>query len=259
MRSRVLTGIEGLDRMLGGGIPQGNQVILAGGPGAGKTLLSMEFLYRNAKQGANSAMISFEESKEGLIQNVKDAFLDFTDIDQQLASGKLSVYDITGVAETLVEPYVETGGAAQMNQSIGVRERTLHTFFKEIEVNLPNLLKKSQAKIIVIDNLTVIRNLMPNEYEYRNFVTDMARILKSQGITSIVIIDLPDPREEKVSFGPEFFAFDGIITLYYSLGEGKKVPLIEVVKMRGTDHSHKAISYKILSSGIKTLNIGMED
>lgn len=107
-----------------------------------------------------------------------------------------------------------------------------------------------------MDNLTVIKNLIRDEYVYRNFITDMARILKSQGMTSIIVIDLPDPREEKVSFGPEFFAFDGIITMYYSFFTGKKVPSIEVTKMRGTSHSFLSTPYKITSSGIKILNIG---
>ena len=47
----IKTGIEGLDDLIGGGIPFANQVVLAGGPGAGKTLLSFEILYRNAKVG----------------------------------------------------------------------------------------------------------------------------------------------------------------------------------------------------------------
>ena len=49
--TRIKSGIEGLDSMLDGGIPEHNQTIIAGGPGAGKTLLSFEILYRNAKAG----------------------------------------------------------------------------------------------------------------------------------------------------------------------------------------------------------------
>jgi circadian clock protein KaiC len=257
MRARIITGVGGVDKMLNGGIPEGNQVILAGGPGAGKTLFCFEMLYKNAKAGVNAALVSFDESRKQLVMNAMDAFPEFADLNQLVDAGKIEVYDMESVEKALSnhpemnEEYV--------NVAVGERERTLSAFFKQMEINLPKLLGKSQAKLIVIDNLTAVRNLIQNDYDYRNFVTNMSRILKGRGFTSLAIVDLADPREESVSFGPEFFAFDGIITMYYSLGAGKKVALMEVVKMRGTGHSHKAVPYEILPSGIKTLNVGMED
>ena len=67
--------------MLDGGVPEHNQTIIAGGPGAGKTLLSFEILYRNAKAGIPGAFIALEEKPEVLLSNVKQAFKEFKDID----------------------------------------------------------------------------------------------------------------------------------------------------------------------------------
>lgn len=135
MRKRIATCIEGLDKMLEGGIPEGNQIILAGGPGAGKTLLSIEFLYRNAKQGINGALIALEESKEQLIQNAKDAFPYMADIDQLVEAGKLSIYDIKAVTATVTGGYYVQNNVQDitdpyMNRAMGTRERTLDGFFK---------------------------------------------------------------------------------------------------------------------------------
>ncbi|MBO3802960.1 MAG: hypothetical protein JTT11_03670, partial [Candidatus Brockarchaeota archaeon] len=41
----VRTGIDGLDKILGGGIPRGRCVLVIGGPGTGKTTLCLQFLY----------------------------------------------------------------------------------------------------------------------------------------------------------------------------------------------------------------------
>ena len=111
---------------------------------------------------------------------------------------------------------------------------------------------------MAIDNLTVVRSLIKDSYDYRNFVGDMARILKNNTVTSIIVTELSDPREDKLVFDLEFFAFDGIIAMYYSFGIGKKVPSIEVVKMRGTDHSTISVPYKITPSGIKLLDLGLK-
>jgi len=47
----VKTGIQGFDTMIQGGIPQGHNILIAGGPGTGKTSFAMEFLYRGALNG----------------------------------------------------------------------------------------------------------------------------------------------------------------------------------------------------------------
>jgi len=41
---RISTGIKGLDDMLGGGLPSGRCILVCGGPGSGKTILSVQFL-----------------------------------------------------------------------------------------------------------------------------------------------------------------------------------------------------------------------
>ena len=92
MREKEKTGIDGLDKMLNGGIPQGNQVVLAGGPGTGKTLLCMEFLYRGALAGNISVLFSLEETSDMVIENTKAAYSEFTELDRLIKEGKLIIH-----------------------------------------------------------------------------------------------------------------------------------------------------------------------
>ena len=67
---RCATGIEGLDDILGGGIPRGNMVLVAGSVGTGKTTLCLEFLVRGAEQGERSLFLSVTEASDKLVQNL---------------------------------------------------------------------------------------------------------------------------------------------------------------------------------------------
>jgi circadian clock protein KaiC len=64
------TGIEGLDQLTGGGLPQGRPTLLCGSAGCGKTLIAMEFLVRGSTQfGEPGVFMAFEERTEELAQN----------------------------------------------------------------------------------------------------------------------------------------------------------------------------------------------
>lgn len=66
---KVATGIAGLDAVLEGGLPRGKVTLVGGGPGSGKTVLGLEFLYRGALAGEAGIFLSFEESAEAVRRN----------------------------------------------------------------------------------------------------------------------------------------------------------------------------------------------
>src|SRR5512139_3417564 len=66
---KVPTGIQGLDAVLEGGLPLGRTTLVGGGPGSGKTVLALEFLYRGALAGESGLFVSFEERREALQAN----------------------------------------------------------------------------------------------------------------------------------------------------------------------------------------------
>lgn len=62
----ALTGIEGLDDVLQGGLSRGHLFLLEGEPGAGKTTIAIQFLLAGARQGERCLYISLSETDEEL-------------------------------------------------------------------------------------------------------------------------------------------------------------------------------------------------
>lgn len=62
----ALTGIEGFDLIMQGGLPSNRIYLIQGEPGTGKTTFSMQFLFEGAKKGERCLYITFSETKEEL-------------------------------------------------------------------------------------------------------------------------------------------------------------------------------------------------
>src|SRR5258707_15024596 len=63
---RVRTGVDGLDDLLGGGLPSHRVHLLSGEPGTGKTTLAMQFLLEGVRAGERCLYITLSESAEEL-------------------------------------------------------------------------------------------------------------------------------------------------------------------------------------------------
>jgi circadian clock protein KaiC len=91
---RCITGIDGLDLILNGGIPRGNTVLITGSCGTGKTTLSFEFLLHGALNDENSLFVSVTENWQKLLKNVIP--YDFFD-DSLIKSKKLIMMDLGAI------------------------------------------------------------------------------------------------------------------------------------------------------------------
>ncbi len=79
--AKTPTGIDGLDEIAGGGLPQGRPTLICGGAGCGKTLFAMEFLVRGATEfNEPGVFIAFEETAEELTENVRSLGFDLNEL-----------------------------------------------------------------------------------------------------------------------------------------------------------------------------------
>ncbi len=233
----IETGIEGLDKMLKGGIPEKNQILIAGGPGAGKTLLCFEIVYRNAKKGIPCLFISMEEQPENIIRNAKETFSSFEDIDELIAN-KLIIIDGQDPTSKLMDSPDAEGYS-----------------FGSIVSDIEEEISKNKAKIIVIDSLSMLSLILTDKIKYRQSLLSLISNFNRLGVTSFITYELSSGERNNLKFSKDFFLFDGVITLYQSGQEDRRMLLTEIVKMRGVNHSYALVPYEITSDGFKIYSI----
>lgn len=233
MAPQIKVGISGLDAMLYGGIPERNQVLIAGGPGAGKSLLALEYLYRNAKMGNVGIFFALDEDRDALINDAKAAFPEFRDLEELIRKKKIIIN--TEAAATLY-----SDSAPEYN-------------FGKMTSEMESEIASSGAKRVVIDTISLLEILITDKVAYRRALLAMIRNMKRLGATSLIITHLENPDRSRLTFRPEFFVFDGIILMYQTGEEMKRLPAIEVIKMRGAKHSYITTPYDISPSGFRVL------
>lgn len=220
-RARLATGVPGLDEMLGGGIPAGDAVLLAGPTGTGKTTFASQFVAQAARDGQSAVIAVFEEYPEGYLARARALGID---LDAMVDAGVLRVIYLRpldlSVDETLAEilAAVDALGAARVviDSVSGFELALAPTFRDDFRESLYRLVGALTAVGVTV--------LMTNE------VTGAAADASVTG--------------ERVSFLTDDIVVQRRIEL-----DGQLRTVLAVVKMRGSAHSHDVREYTITAQG----------
>ncbi|RLE60078.1 MAG: hypothetical protein DRJ35_04285 [Thermoprotei archaeon] len=219
---RIKTGVPGLDEVLGGGIPKDSLFLIAGPAGAGKTVMCVQMVYHNVKQGKKAVFVSFDEGKK-LVEFMKSFGWN---LDELIEDGKLELMDFITIKEAGVSDYV-------------------NMILQKIE--------EMQAEIVVIDSLTTLILSLPEPAEAR-IVIDLLRRLKPPGTTIIATANM-SMGSRKIGVGVEEIIADGVLLLkrYFYKGE-QRIKLL-VLKLRGSQHSKRFHEVLITDKGIEVMTV----
>ena len=201
---RISTGVPGLDSLIEGGIPKGSTLMVVGRSGSGKTILCSHFLYDGLTAKEEKGLyISFSESKAQFYANIKTLGMDFDKFERQTKFAFLDFASLTkdGIQDALEE--------------ILATIRTIN------------------PKRVILDSFSAISLAFEHQTEARTTIhVLLGKILRSEGITSIIVMEIPYG-EENMGSGIEESVVDGIIRLDHR--EDNVLPIIlRVFKMRGT-------------------------
>src|SRR6266850_2251994 len=162
--AKTPTGISGFDEITRGGLPKGRPALICGGAGSGKTLFSVEFLVRGAREfNEPGVFVAFEETAEELTRNV--AALGF-DLNQLIRQKKLLV-DYVHIERSEIQ---ETG------------EFDLEGLF----IRLNHAIDTIGAKRVVLDTLEALFAGLPNEMILRAELRRLFRWLKQKDVTAVI-------------------------------------------------------------------------
>jgi circadian clock protein KaiC len=214
---RSLMGVARLDEMLGGGLPRGYSVLVAGPSGSGKSILAAAFLAEGARCGETGVMAAFEQHPN---RSRNRTLIDL------IARGKVGVID-THAADLSID---------------------------EIVLLLMSEVHRLGAKRVVIDSLSGFElSLAPTFREdFRESLLRLVGALAREGITVLVTSELED-RYTDLRFSPYGAAFltDAIIVQRYIEVDSRLLRVMAVVKVRASAHSDQLRLYTIDDEGIR--------
>ncbi|MCD6140649.1 MAG: AAA family ATPase [Thermococcus sp.] len=220
------TGIDYFDEcILKNGFPDGSLILVAGEPGAGKTIFSATFVYNGAKKfGEKGIYISLAETKKEFYESMKQLGMNFEEL--------------------------ENKGLFKFVDLVTVREETIK---KEIEL-LMNEIIKFQPKRIVVDPISVFAQVLGVEGTRVFLHTMLGRFIKTYNSTALLIAEKAIGAE-KIGYGIEEFVVDGVIVLrYQSFGEVTR-RVMEIPKMRRKSIEKSCYEYVITQDGIEFLAV----
>ncbi len=217
-RERCVTGIDGLDTILYGGIPRDNTVLLTGSCGTGKTSLALEYLIHGAVAGENSLFISVTENSEKLLANI----IPYKFFDRELMkSGKLVFVDMPSMYERL----------GMTKAELTMEEIDL------LVAAIGNLVKELDTRRLVMDSITSVCYKLKTPEKIRDFILKLSKTLSDMNCTSILVSEIAAQSSAYSTFGVEEAISDGIVLMANMERRGDLLRTLQVIKMRGTMHS----------------------
>ena len=243
MNNRLSTGIFSkdkklsLDVSLNGGIPQGNVVVVTGTSGTGKSTFCYQMTAQQATEGKICYYIAFDQTKEDVLESAKSTGIDLNN------------------KNIFIQTYGELNGL--------------------VIDELLKLLQSTKIDFVVFDSLASITGVLPEEEFakisqakiYDNYIPMLASesrvvrrairrvimAIKKQGITALLINELPEGTKKLSKDDESDFLADGVIVLHYlEIGVTDYRSLV-IRKMRKTDHGKDVIPFILSKNGVELM------
>ncbi len=214
---RVTMGVPGLDEMMGGGLPRGYSLLVAGPSGSGKSILAAAFLQAGVEAGETGVIAAFERRPTRLRNPA---------LAQAIAQGRIG----------LVESHAPDISIEEIMQMLSAEVRRL------------------QASRVVIDSLSGFELALGPSFreDFRESLLRLVTSLTGMAVTVLMTSELED-RYTDLRFSPYGTAFmtDAIIVQRYIEVDSRLRRLMAVVKVRDSAHSDELREYAIDDSGLR--------
>jgi circadian clock protein KaiC len=218
---RVSIGVSGLDAMLDGGLPPGSSTLLIGNPGAGKTLIGLQFIVAGAERGERGLIAGFHESPPRLVATAEAIGVD---LGRHLDAGLVRIL---------------------WQLPIDLRpDAWAHTLLAAVSAHRP-------ARLFVDSLPDVQQHIRPPD-RLSDFVTALVTTLRAAGVTSLFAAEL------ETLVGPELrlpipdisAAMDNGILLRHVELESRLHRLVSILKLRQSTADPAIREYGITERGI---------
>jgi KaiC/GvpD/RAD55 family RecA-like ATPase len=198
------TGIDGLDEILGGGIVRNSTTLVSGNPGAGKSILGLQYIYNGVEQfGEKGIFLSFEENEQDLREAAES--IGFENWQEHVESGDIKVYD----------------------KRVLLKENDFESSLSLLLGDLDN----DEYSRLVLDSLTMFQLFFETEREKREYLLKFTDILAENNLTTLMTNEQGTVFPE-TDIGLENFLTDGNIFLLQTPTDSGVNRYLWVAKMR---------------------------
>jgi circadian clock protein KaiC len=219
---KMSTGLAPLDAILDGGYRRASCILVAGQPGAGKTILASTFADAACRRGERVLYATYEESAAALAGNVASAGLD-------------------------LKPHVDGGRLlflAYMPESMGAEEHLMR---------LLDAIARFQPHHVVVDAISACDRMGGMQAAFE-FLMRLLNSCKERGITILLINQTKGVTDRVELSGAGISSMlDTVLFMDYVVSAGETNRVLHVFKSRGSAHSNLKHQYVITAAGIRML------
>jgi circadian clock protein KaiC len=222
------TGIEGFDEVTHGGLPTGCTTLLVGGPGSGKTILSLQFLVHGAEHCKEPGIfVAFEETPDRIAQN-------FAGFGWNLAAlSRKSLYFV----DAKPKPDVVQAGSFDLSGMLAM---------------LGAKVKELGARRIVFDALDILVTLLPEPAARRREIFRLHEWLLERQLTAIITAKAGSEEAQSIDgqpFGFMQYMVDCAVVLNHRVAHGVSQRNLRVQKFRGSAFDENESPFVIGTNG----------
>ncbi len=215
------SGIEALDKLLGGGLDRGTSTLVMGPSGSGKSTFAMLFARQSAERGERAAAFLFDEARETALTRMRGIGMG---LDTHVEAGRIQV--------TQIDP-------AQLSPG---------EFLHQVRTAVDD----GESRIVVIDSINGLLQAMPNESFVLLQLHELLMYLGQQGVLTVLVVAEHGVVGRSMT-GPIDVSYlaDTVLLVRYFESQGAVRKALSVMKKRTGGHEKTIREYEITASGLR--------
>ncbi len=245
--ARVKFGIEWLDNMMNGGLPENKVYFLMGDSGTGKTLFSLKFLYEGLRMGEKCLYISTDRPPYDILNPITESFgWNFLSLNVMDAVPSPSLYT-TGAGVRDMTAKGEIRDLSSANKKMEKGELT----FESLQLKMELEFKERKFNRVVMDSFTTLKRFGADPETRNPVMAKFVRFFVEKGVTALFT---DEGNLDNVK--PELVLAGGIILLRRTIKRNMDERTLQIIKMRGTIFDPEIKVFKISDNGFELVQRG---